>query len=241
LDVDGNGIADALSDGILILRYLFDPNGPWNYSDALGSGATRTTRSAIKAFLDQYNPSPVPSLGDTSAKVAFCGDAPASGLTSPAPNNLATAALGNTAAAPLETTAATTPAAAPEYDLSVPGFPGTGGTSDQGELTCEYRPRKDDEPAKAAEVRAFDKILQHWSPSTARDIRIGELLRQRDVTFQEDPARLRLGHTDVNFSILRRAALSLPKNNHTFKVGVKNRCLVAGWDDEYLAQILFEQ
>ena len=52
LDVDGNGRADALSDGILMLRYLFDPTGPWNYLDALGAGATRTTRAAIKTFLD---------------------------------------------------------------------------------------------------------------------------------------------------------------------------------------------
>jgi autotransporter-associated beta strand protein len=57
LDVDGNGRADALTDGILILRYLFDPAGAWNYSDALGAGATRTTRPAIKAFLDLYQPS----------------------------------------------------------------------------------------------------------------------------------------------------------------------------------------
>jgi hypothetical protein len=57
LDVDGNGTADALTDGILILRYLFDPAGPWNYSDALGGNATRTTRAQIKAFLDQQNPS----------------------------------------------------------------------------------------------------------------------------------------------------------------------------------------
>jgi hypothetical protein len=54
LDVDGNGTADALTDGILILRYLFDPAGAWNYSDALGSGATRTTRDALRAYLDLY-------------------------------------------------------------------------------------------------------------------------------------------------------------------------------------------
>ena len=36
LDADGNGTADALSDGILILRYLFDPAGAWNVDDALG-------------------------------------------------------------------------------------------------------------------------------------------------------------------------------------------------------------
>ena len=56
LDVDGNGTADALTDGILMMRYLFDPNGTWGVSDALGFGATRTTRTAVKAALDQYRP-----------------------------------------------------------------------------------------------------------------------------------------------------------------------------------------
>ena len=27
LDVDGNGLPDALTDGMLIMRYLFDPYG----------------------------------------------------------------------------------------------------------------------------------------------------------------------------------------------------------------------
>jgi hypothetical protein len=57
LDVDGNGQSDALTDGILILRYLFQPEGAWSYLDALGTGATRTTREAIRAFLDQFRPS----------------------------------------------------------------------------------------------------------------------------------------------------------------------------------------
>jgi predicted transposase YbfD/YdcC len=61
---------------------------------------------------------------------------------------------------------------------------------------------------------------------------------QLDVTFNEDQSRIRLGHADANFSILRRTALSLLKNNHTKKLGVKNKRLAAGWDDEYLLEIL---
>jgi hypothetical protein len=56
VDVDGNGGADALTDGILILRYLFAPSGNWTYADAVGVGATRTTRTAIREYLDQFNP-----------------------------------------------------------------------------------------------------------------------------------------------------------------------------------------
>jgi len=61
---------------------------------------------------------------------------------------------------------------------------------------------------------------------------------QLDVTFQEDQSRLRKGHADANFSSLRRTALSLLKNNHTLKVGIKNKRLAAAWDDTYLEQIL---
>jgi predicted transposase YbfD/YdcC len=77
-------------------------------------------------------------------------------------------------------------------------------------------------------------VRKHWSIEN-------QLHWQLDVTFQEDQSRLRMGHADANFSILRRTALSLLKNNHTLKVGVKNKRLAAGWDDSYLEQVLFGQ
>ncbi len=61
---------------------------------------------------------------------------------------------------------------------------------------------------------------------------------QLDVTFQEDQCRIRKGHADANFSILRRTALSMLKNEDTLKVGIKNKRLVAGWDDSYLQKVL---
>jgi predicted transposase YbfD/YdcC len=61
---------------------------------------------------------------------------------------------------------------------------------------------------------------------------------QLDVTFQEDQCRIRQGHADANFSILRRTALSLLKNEPTLKVGIKNKRLTAGWDDTYLKKVL---
>lgn len=75
-------------------------------------------------------------------------------------------------------------------------------------------------------------VRSHWSIEN-------HLHWQLDVTFQEDQSRLRRGNADVNFSTLRRTALSLLKNNHALKIGVKNKRLAAGWDDDYLAQILF--
>ena len=61
---------------------------------------------------------------------------------------------------------------------------------------------------------------------------------QLDVTFQEDLCRIRKGHADANFSILRRMALAMLKNESTLKVGVKNKRLAAGWDEDYLEKVL---
>jgi len=62
---------------------------------------------------------------------------------------------------------------------------------------------------------------------------------QLDVTFQEDQCRIRKGHADTNFSLLRRTALSLLKNEKTAKVGIKNKRLTAAWNEQYLSQVLF--
>ena len=61
---------------------------------------------------------------------------------------------------------------------------------------------------------------------------------QLDVTFQEDQCRIRKGHADANFSILRRTALAMLKNETTLKVGIKNKRLSAGWNEAYLEQVL---
>lgn len=61
---------------------------------------------------------------------------------------------------------------------------------------------------------------------------------QLDVTFGEDQSRIRKGHADANFSLLRRTSLSLLKNNKTEKVGVKNKRLCAAWNDDYRLKVL---
>jgi hypothetical protein len=60
----------------------------------------------------------------------------------------------------------------------------------------------------------------------------GLLQRQLHVAHE----RLQL---DANLSILRRTALSLLKNEKTAKIGVKNKRLNAGWDEDYLAKVVF--
>ena len=62
---------------------------------------------------------------------------------------------------------------------------------------------------------------------------------QLDVTFGEDHCRTRKGRADANFSILRRTAPSLLKNEKTAKVGMKNKRLTAAWNNGYLEKVLF--
>lgn len=59
------------------------------------------------------------------------------------------------------------------------------------------------------------------------------------MTFGEDQCRIRKDHADANFSILRRTALSLLKNETTEKLGLKGKRLVAACNDGYLGQVLF--
>ena len=77
------------------------------------------------------------------------------------------------------------------------------------------------------------------------------------MTFREDESRVRKGHAEVNLSILavkgnqrtpregiakhfhlRRTALSMLGNERTMKVGIKNKRPTAGWDEDYLEQVL---
>ena len=52
LDVDGNGNYDALTDGLLVLRWLFGINGTGLVSGATGAGAVRTAAPDIIGWLE---------------------------------------------------------------------------------------------------------------------------------------------------------------------------------------------
>ncbi len=51
LDIDDNGSQDALSDGLLLLRWMFGLNGTALTNGAIGAGAKRTDPSAIASFI----------------------------------------------------------------------------------------------------------------------------------------------------------------------------------------------
>jgi predicted transposase YbfD/YdcC len=86
--------------------------------------------------------------------------------------------------------------------------------------------------SKRMSARSFGAAVRgHWGIEN-------RLHWQLDVTFGEDQCRIRKGHADANFSILRRTALSLLKNEKTAKVGIKNKRLTAAWNDDYLEKVL---
>lgn len=52
LDVDGNGVFDPLTDGLLILRFGFGFSGQTLTTGAVGSGCTRCDASSIAEYLE---------------------------------------------------------------------------------------------------------------------------------------------------------------------------------------------
>ena len=73
-------------------------------------------------------------------------------------------------------------------------------------------------------------IRSHWGIENA-------LHWVLDVSFREDDNRTRAGHAAANLGMLRRVAVSLLKRAGT-KGSIKTRRMKAGWDDDYLLQVL---
>ena len=87
--------------------------------------------------------------------------------------------------------------------------------------------------SKRMSARRFGATVRgHWGIENS-------LHWQLDVSFGEDRSRVRKGHADANLSLVRRTALSLLRNERSQKVGVKTKRLTAGWNDDYLEQVLF--
>ena len=56
LDIDSNGTTDALTDGLLIMRYMFGLRGNSLIAGAVGTGATRTTAADIETYIQSLMP-----------------------------------------------------------------------------------------------------------------------------------------------------------------------------------------
>lgn len=59
-----------------------------------------------------------------------------------------------------------------------------------------------------------------------------------DIAFREDESRLRKDNGAQNFAVLRHIALNALKQERSAKMGIKNKRLRAGWDNDYLLDVL---
>ena len=55
-DIDGNGSVDALTDGLLLLRYLFGLTGTNLINSVVGDGATKTQSAALESYMSGLMP-----------------------------------------------------------------------------------------------------------------------------------------------------------------------------------------
>ena len=56
LDIDNNGSYDALTDGLLVIRYLFGLSGPSLITNAVAAGAPRSDAAIIETYLTDIRP-----------------------------------------------------------------------------------------------------------------------------------------------------------------------------------------
>lgn len=59
-----------------------------------------------------------------------------------------------------------------------------------------------------------------------------------DVTFREDASAKRAGNAAQNFSVINKIALNIIRHEKTVKASVKARRMKAGWDNDYLKELL---
>lgn len=97
------------------------------------------------------------------------------------------------------------------------------------EATCETRFFI---TSLAPRVKTFARAVRdHWSIENA-------LHWILDISFREDESRLRKDHGPENMALLRRLAASLLQQADRGKVGVACKRKQAGWDNDYLLDIL---
>lgn len=86
--------------------------------------------------------------------------------------------------------------------------------------------------AGAATAEAFaGAVRSHWGIEN-------QLHWVLDIAFREDESRARVGHSAQNLGVLRHIAPGLLRQEHTARVGVKAKRLMAGWDESYLLKVL---
>jgi predicted transposase YbfD/YdcC len=80
-------------------------------------------------------------------------------------------------------------------------------------------------------MRFAQAVREHWGVANV-------LQWVLDVSFRADDCRIRQGHGAQNLAILRHMALHLLRRESGHKRGIKARRKRAGWDRDYLFQVL---
>lgn len=99
----------------------------------------------------------------------------------------------------------------------------------------------DQEPS--SEVRYFINSLPPKVKTFARAVRghwdiENSLHWVLDVSFREDESRVRKDHAPENLALVRRLAAALLNQEKTTKGGIACQRKQAGWDNDYLEQVL---
>jgi predicted transposase YbfD/YdcC len=79
--------------------------------------------------------------------------------------------------------------------------------------------------------QALETVRGHWGIENS----VHWIL---DMAFREDESRIRRDHGAENFAILRRIAINLFKKDTETKAGIKGKRLQAGWNNDYLLNLL---
>lgn len=86
--------------------------------------------------------------------------------------------------------------------------------------------------ADVLSARAFgEAVRSHWGIEN-------QVHWVLDMTFREDQSRIRAGHAAENFVVLRHIALNLLRQAPPARRSIKGRRRRAGWDPDYLLQVL---